>query len=123
VHPQGEWILKFDDSFTSSARLAIVACLVPGEALSFTELKRRTGLADGNMHVQCKKLEECGYLEVLRGQRGRRTLTRFRITDRGLAALKLHVRKLQAIVESETGVIAPSPRVQGSGDESQVWSD
>ena len=114
--------MKFDEAFTSSARLAIIACLVPGEALSFTELKRRTGLADGNMHVQCKKLEECGYLEVTRGQRGRRSLTRFRISDRGLSALKLHVRKLQTIVASESGVIAPSPRPRGRGDESQVWS-
>ena len=115
--------MKFDEAFTSSARLTIIACLVPGEALSFTELKRRSELADGNMHVQCKKLEACGYVEAIRGRRGGRPLTRFRITDRGLVALKLHIRKLRAIVATETGVIAPSPKKGGSSDESQVWSD
>jgi DNA-binding MarR family transcriptional regulator len=114
--------LDFDEHLTSPTRLAIIASLVPGKALSFTELKRATGLADGNLHVQTRRLSSAGYVEILKGSRGRRSWTRFRLTERGLATLKLHLRKLQAIVATESGVIGPL--VGGErGDESQVWSD
>jgi DNA-binding MarR family transcriptional regulator len=113
--------LTFDEHLLSPARLTIIAVLVPGEALSFTDLKRATGLADGNLHVQSRKLEEVGYIEIIKGQRGRRSWTRFRITEEGLAALKLHVRKLRGILAAESGVIRPQPR-RGKRDASQVWS-
>ena len=115
-------LLEFDEHLTSASRLAIIAALVPGKALSFTELKHLTGIADGNLHVQTRKLADAGYLEIIKGARGRRSWTRFRLTERGLAMLKLHIRKLQAIVATESGVIGPvSPRKRP--DESQVWSD
>jgi len=114
--------VQFDENLLSPGRLAIIACLVPGAPLSFTELRKASGLADGNLHVQCRKLEETGYIEVSRGHRGRRPLTKFRITEKGLAALKLHVRKLEGIVATESGTIAPNPRPRGRRDESQVWS-
>ena len=113
--------MEFDEHLLSPARLAIIAALVPGEALSFTQLKRAAGLADGNLHVQTRKLEEVGYLEIIKGQRGRRSWTRFRITEKGLAALKLHIRKLQAIIATESGVIKATP-LHGKRDASQVWS-
>jgi DNA-binding MarR family transcriptional regulator len=114
--------MDFDEHLTSPARLTILAILVPGEAVSFTELKRASGLADGNLHVQTRKLHDSGYLEISRRPQGKRTVTRFRITEEGLAALKLHVRKLEAILATESGRIGPlkGPRPR---DASQVWSD
>lgn len=113
--------MEFDEHMTSSARLSITACLVPGEPLTFTELKRRTGLTDGNLHVQSGKLAAAGYLEISKESRGARSLTRFRITELGLESLKLHVQKLQAILT--TGIRVNRPR-QGTPreDDSQVWS-
>ena len=64
--------MTFNPHLTSPARLAILACLVPGEPWSFTELKRQTGIADGNLHVQTRKLEEVGYIEITKGMRGKR---------------------------------------------------
>ncbi len=119
---EGDQSLDFDEHLTSPTRLAIIACLVPGKAMSFTELKRATKLADGNLHVQTRKLSAVGYLEILKGTRGKRSWTRFRLTERGLAVLKLHIRKLQAVVATESGVIGPVPP-GARGDESQVWSD
>ncbi len=113
--------MDFDEHLLSPARLAIITCLVPGKALSFTELKADSGLADGNLHVQTRRLGEAGYVEIIKGMRGRRSLTRFRITEKGVASLKLHVRKLQAILATETGVMGPVSR-KGPADESQVWS-
>ena len=111
----------FDEILSSAARLAIVAALIRGEAVSFTELKQRTGLADGNLHVQTRKLSDASYLEILKGSRGGRSWTRFRITEQGVSALKLHVRKLQNILDQEGGGIRPLTGPKPS-DDSQVWS-
>jgi DNA-binding PadR family transcriptional regulator len=105
----------------STARMAIVASLFSGETRSFTELKRATGLADGNLHVQTRKLATAGYVEIIKGQRGMRPLTRFRITEQGVSALKLQIRKLESILATESGTIAPA-RPSPRPDRSQVWS-
>ncbi len=112
--------MEFDENLLSAGRLAILAALVPGAPLSFTHLKRATGLADGNLHVQSKKLEKAGYVEAIRGARGKRPITHFKITEEGIAAMKLHIRKLQRIMASESGVIGPR-RPGGRREESQVW--
>jgi hypothetical protein len=113
--------VHFDELLTSSARLSILASLVPGEPLTFMELKEMTGLADGNLHVQTRKLASAGYLTIHRTRRGNRSLTRFRINELGIESLKLHVRKLRSILAKELGEIRPRP---GStrADDSQVWS-
>jgi DNA-binding MarR family transcriptional regulator len=113
--------MKFDEHITSPARLTIIASLISGEARSFTDLKRATSLADGNLHVQSRRLAAAGYVEIIKGLRGRRSWTRFRITELGLAALKLHVRKLETILSTESGTIRPAPP-SPRPDKSQVWS-
>jgi DNA-binding MarR family transcriptional regulator len=112
--------LEFDEHLTSPARLAIISSLLPGRPLTFTELKGATNLADGNLHVQARKLAIAGYIEISKATRGGRSLTRFRITELGLESLKLHVRKLQSILATEGGETrarAGSSRQ----DDSQVW--
>ena len=113
--------MDFDEQLTSAARLAILAALISGEAVSFTDLRQVTGLADGNLHVQTRKLAEAGYLEILKSRRGRRSITHFRVSELGVAALKLHVRKLQSILDREDGDIRPTPSGKKT-DDSQVWS-
>ena len=113
--------MDFDEHLMSSARLSIVACLFSSEARTFTELKRATGLTDGNLHVQTRKLAAVGYVEIIKGTRGQRPLTRFRITEHGIASLKLYARKLEAILSTESGVIRPT-KPTARPDRSQVWS-
>jgi DNA-binding MarR family transcriptional regulator len=113
--------LGFDEQLSSPARLAIIACLVPGGQLTFSELKETSGLADGNLHVQARKLATAGYIEIIKGRRGGRSVTRFRITELGLESLRLHVRKLNSILATETGAIRPRVAA-GRDDDSQVWS-
>ncbi|MBM3287080.1 MAG: transcriptional regulator [Candidatus Eisenbacteria bacterium] len=111
--------LVIDAHLTSQARLAIIASLVPGEALTFTQLKEMTSLADGNLHVQARRLADAGYIEIAKGMRGNRSLTRFKITELGLESLRLLVRRLQAILATESGRI--EPRRNRPREDSQVW--
>ena len=113
--------MEFDEHLISAARLSIVAALISGETLSFMQLKRVTKLADGNLHVQCRKLADVDYIEIRKGLKGRRSYTSFRLTERVIAAMKLHVRKLNSILAMESGEISLNPGA-GRDDDAQVWS-
>jgi len=114
-------VKRFDEMISSSARLAILATLVPGEAIAFSDLKRESGLADGNLHVQTGKLAAAGYVEIRKALRGRRQVTEYRITELGFERFRLFVRQLEAILDSEAGIIQPVLAADRK-DDSEVWS-
>ncbi len=113
--------LHFDEMISAPCRLGILATLVPGLPVSFTEMKAATSLSDGNLHVQTRKLADVGYLHISKGKRGRRSVTEFRITELGLQRLRLHVMKLQEILDAETGGPRATSRSERP-DDSAVWA-
>ncbi len=111
----------FDEMISSPARLAIMAALVPGRPVRFSEMKVETGLTDGNLHVQIHKLADAGYLKIRKALQGRRPVTEFLLTELGLERFRLHVIKLQRVLDEEMAVtrpLLPSERP----DDSEVWS-
>ena len=112
---------QFDEMISAPCRLGILATLVPGAPVSFTEMKAATSLSDGNLHVQTHKLADVGYIEINKVKKGRRSVTEFRLTELGLERLRLHVMKLQAVLDSKTVVTRPAQRPERS-DDSAVWS-
>jgi hypothetical protein len=112
---------QFDPMISAPCRLGILATLVPGLPVTFTQMKDATSLSDGNLHVQTRKLADVGYISIGKRSKGRRTVTEFRITELGRHRLKLHVMKLQEILEAEGSaeeVELPSRR----SDDSAVWA-
>lgn len=105
---------------SSPARLAILAALVPGPPICFTEMKLATGLADGNLHVQTHKLADAGYLQIQKAAQGRRSVTEFRLTKLGLERFQLHVMKLQEVLSGKTGATRQA-RPSRRADDSAVW--
>lgn len=115
--------LKFDEMISAPCRLGILATLVPGDPVSFTQMKERTSLSDGNLHVQTRKLADVGYISIDKVRKGRRSVTQFTITDLGLERLRLHVMKLQSVLEAEAGSRGASAAPATSrSDDSVVWS-
>ncbi len=115
--------LKFDEMISAPCRLGILATLVPGDAVSFMKMKERTSLSDGNLHVQTRKLADVGYISINKVRKGRRSVTEFRITELGLEQLRLHVMKLQAVLDAETQARGrPAASATGQSDDSVVWS-
>ena len=106
---------------SAPCRLGILATLIPGEPVTFTEMKAATSLSDGNLHVQTRKLADVGYIDISKTSKGRRTVTEFRITDLGLERLRLHVMKLQKILDAESTTKAPA-RSGKRADDSAVWA-
>ena len=112
---------KFDEMISAPCRLGILATLVPGAPVSFTEMKAATSLSDGNLHVQTRKLADVGYIEINKTMKGRRSVTRFRLTELGRERLRLYVMKLQKILDAESGARKPAQR-SPRPDDSAVWA-
>ena len=113
--------LHFDEMISAPCRLGILATLVPGTPVSFTEMKAATSLSDGNLHVQTRKLADVGYIDIRKVRRGRRSLTEFRITELGLERLRLYVMKLQKVLDAEAGASRPEKGPKRP-DDSAVWA-
>ncbi|MGB5624143.1 MAG: transcriptional regulator [Woeseiaceae bacterium] len=113
--------LHFDEMISAPCRLGILATLVPGEPVSFTEMKAATSLSDGNLHVQTRKLAGAGYIQISKDMKGRRSVTRFRITELGLERLRLYVMKLQKVLDAGAGATRPAQDARRA-DDSAVWA-
>ena len=106
---------------SAPCRLGILATLIPGLPVTFTEMKDATSLSDGNLHVQTRKLADVGYISIHKTPKGRRTVTEFRITDLGRERLRLHVMKLQQVLDAEPSAEQPATSSRRS-DDSAVWA-
>ena len=112
---------KFDKMISAPCRLGILATLVPGESVSFTEMKAATSLSDGNLHAQTRKLGDAGYIEINKTMKGRRSVTEFRITGLGRQRLHIHINKLQKILDAGSSPRRPVQR-SARADDSAVWA-
>ncbi|MEE8339960.1 MAG: transcriptional regulator [Xanthomonadales bacterium] len=112
----------FDEMISAPCRLGILATLVPGAPVSFTEMKAATSLSDGNLHVQTRKLANAGYIEISKIMKGRRSVTEFRLTGLGRERLRLHVIKLQKILDPESSARRRVQRSRRPDDGSAVWT-
>jgi len=117
---------EIDEMLGTPARLAIMVTLAQVDSLAFTELGRETGLADGNLHVQTRKLLAAGYLAGAKGLKGKRRVTCFSLTDLGKERLRAYILLLAATAGlgsiHEHGL--PPRRVAGrkkAKDDSRVW--
>lgn len=83
----------------SQLRLAIVSYLVGNGNSNFNELKEVTSASGGNISVQLKKLEECGYLKIEKGFLNNYQHTKVSITASGLKAFEDYVKVLKEYIE------------------------
>jgi DNA-binding MarR family transcriptional regulator len=80
-------------------RLGIVSALAVEESLTFNELKDRLQTSDGNLSVHARRLEEAGYLEVMKSFEGRIPRTDYRLTETGREALERYLNHMEALIE------------------------
>lgn len=78
------------------ARLSILTNLYVVESANATYLLQQTGLSWGNLGSHLGKLEEAGYVEVVKGYRGKRPETTVSLTGAGRAALVAYRERLMA---------------------------
>jgi len=112
--------MRFDPVILSPARMAIIISILKQDPLSFSDLKEQTGLADGNLHVQCRKLIKAGYISSTRHTGTGRPRTLYSLTDSGQNAIMLHFRKLKDVLGETTQTTQVRIRRRRS-DDSRVW--
>lgn len=90
---------KLDDAIHGRLRLGIMAYLADAEAADFNELKAMLEATQGNLSVHLRKLEEAGYVEIVKSFQGRKPLTRAHITPKGRQAFADYLEALSRLVE------------------------
>ena len=91
-------IERIDEVIHGRVRLGIMAYLAGAGAADFGELKTRLSATDGNLSVHLRKLEESGYVEILKAFAGRRPLTTVAITDSGRTAFAAYLEALRSLL-------------------------
>jgi DNA-binding PadR family transcriptional regulator len=79
-------------------RLALLSLLSGVEEAEFTWLRAKTEATDGNLGVQLLKLEEVGYVAVVKKFVLRKPRTVYRITKTGRQALTEYVQALKQLL-------------------------
>ena len=90
---------RLDDAIHGRMRLGIMAYLMDAEAADFNELKSLLDATQGNLSVHLRRLEEAGYIEIVKSFQGRKPLTRAHITTQGRRAFADYLEALSKLVE------------------------
>ena len=90
---------RLDDAIHGRLRLGIMAYLMDAEAADFNELKLVLDATQGNLSVHLRKLEDAGYVEIVKSFSGRKPLTRAHITPAGRTAFATYLEALSKLVE------------------------
>ena len=96
-----------DPTLHQPLRTQIVAYLSSAGELTFSELKTRLDVSDGNMDSHMKKLVASGYVTSRRETGHGRPQTFFALTAAGKAALHAYILALQSLLDLSDGDAAP----------------
>jgi DNA-binding MarR family transcriptional regulator len=80
------------------ARMSIMAHLYVVDSADFLFLMRLTGLTRGNLSSHMSKLEEAGYIEVVKTFRNKIPNTMLRLTEKGRQAFRDYTEQMRGII-------------------------
>ena len=90
-----------DELLSSRVRIAMVAFLAGAGEAEFAAIRDATKTTDGNAGVHLRKLEDAGYVTVVKRFVARRPQSLYRLTEVGRDALLAHVAHLEALLPSK----------------------
>ena len=91
---------QIDPLVHSRIRLSVLAILVSVDDAEFTYLREQVKATDGNLGAHLRRLEEAGYLRVIKSFVSRKPVSRYRITRAGKQAFRSYVDNLEQILRS-----------------------
>ena len=94
-------VAELDPVIHAAARLKITATLatVPGDgSMSFPRLQELLEMTAGNLSTHLRKLEDAGYVEVVKTHQGRTPVTYLRLTKTGRRAFEDYTDTLRALL-------------------------
>ena len=69
------------------------------ESVDYVFLMRMTGLTWGNLSTHMARLEEAGYIEMLKEFKGKKPHTRIQLTEQGRAAFREYKKSMQQVLD------------------------
>jgi len=117
--------MGFDALVTNPGRLGILTALASAEdRQSFVQVRRRTGLTDGNLATHARRLQSAGFIAIEKSIEAGKPLTTLYLTRSGREALAAHARELQAALEPSAKPQAESTDlISGSSLVADDWVD
>jgi len=92
-------LADIDQIIHAPARLRILMMLYVVESLDYVFLKNQTGLSWGNLSTHLGKLEDAGYITVIKGYQGKKPQSQIQLTNSGRNAFKSYKNTLQQILD------------------------
>jgi DNA-binding MarR family transcriptional regulator len=111
--------MPFDSLVTNAGRLRILTALAAEPAQAFVQLRRQTGLTDGNLSTHARRLQSAGFVAIEKSIASGKPLTTLRLTARGRDALTAHAHSLAAAL----GATAVQEAVVAHDDVVDDWVD
>jgi len=90
-------IAGIDRILHEPSRLQIVALLYTLESADFIFVMNQTGLTWGNLSAHLSKLEEAGYVEIVKSFKGKRPLTTLSLTPQGRKSFKAYALEMREL--------------------------
>lgn len=87
--------LQLDPLLHSQLRLAVMSLLISVESADFVYIKEQTKATAGNLSVQLDKLSTAGYIDIEKGYQGKKPKTTCKITQKGVDAFEVYVKRIQ----------------------------
>jgi DNA-binding MarR family transcriptional regulator len=95
---------ELNETIHQPVRLRIMAALValdPGSEVDFTYLRNLLDVTDGNLGAHLRKLEEAGFIAIIKTFVERKPRTYVNATAEGRAVFVEHVAALEAILKGK----------------------
>ncbi|MGB7728285.1 MAG: transcriptional regulator [Candidatus Acidiferrum sp.] len=93
---------SLDRMIHEPARLMIMTILFAVEEADFVYLQRECGLTQGNLSSHLNRLEESGYLTIVKTFKGKYPLTICKLTRKGSEAFADYSMKMRFVTQGPT---------------------
>jgi DNA-binding MarR family transcriptional regulator len=89
---------ELDPLIHSRIRLSILSILIAVKEADFIYLKKTTGTTDGNLSTHLSKLEEAGYIRIIKSFIGKKPRTVCSMTATGRNAFNDYIKTLEKFI-------------------------
>ena len=101
--------MSFDALVANPGRLRILTALAATPRQPFVQLRRQTGLTDGNLCTHARRLESAGFIAIEKSFDAGKPLTTLQLTPRGRDALAAHAHALLRCLEAPVTPVTDAP--------------
>jgi len=114
--------MSFDALVANPGRLRILTALASTPRQPFVQLRRQTGLTDGNLCTHARRLQSAGFIAIEKSIEADKPLTTLQLTSRGRDALAAHAHALLRSLEQPEAPVT-EPAIDENDDYVDDWVD